>query len=285
MTESIQVGGQAETCVPANDRGLTYGDGLFETIACAGGRFLLWDRHMRRLETGCERLAFPMPDWEPLSSEAERLRADQSRGVLKILMTRGDGERGYRPPEQTRLRRILSWHDLPEGEEVRNRCRSGVRIRSCRTPISIQPLLAGLKHCNRLDQVMARLEWRDESIAEGLMYDPEGQVISGTSSNLFLVREGRLFTPKLSRSGVAGCMRAEVLDTARTLDLHAEITDLGRADLEAADEMFLTNSLFGIRPVREWDGVAKIVGPLTRRLQARCASAWPAFSHEPLSSP
>ena len=268
--------GRADACVPVDDRGLAYGDGLFETIACAEGRFLLWDRHMRRLETGCKRLSFPVPDWEPLFAEAERLRADRRRGVLKILITRGGGGRGYRPPEQSRVRRVFSWHDLPQ--DVGNRFESGVRVRTCRTPVAIQPLLAGLKHCNRLDQVMARAEWRDESIAEGLMYDPEGRLIGGSMSNLFLGRGGRLLTPELSRSGVAGCMRAEVLDAARALDLPVEITDIDRAGLEAADELFLTNSLFGVWPVRELDGVAKAVGPLTRRLQAQCVSAWPSFS-------
>ena len=126
---------------------------------------------------------------------------------------------------------------------------------------------------------MARAEWRDASIAEGLMCDPQERVISGTFSNVFLVRDGRLCTPDLSRSGVAGCMRAKVLDSVRALELDAEIIDISRSDLEVVDELFLTNSLFGIWPVRELDGAVKAVGPLTRRLQARCASVWPAPSH------
>lgn len=253
---------------------MAYGDGLFETIAYDQGRFLLWERHMQRLYAGCERLLLPVPDRQTLSSEAERLRADRPRGVLKILLTRGSGGRGYRPPEPPQTRRILSRHEPPAYTQAQQE--TGVRIRDCRTPASIQPRLAGLKHANRLDQVLARAEWRDETIAEGIMYDPDGCIVGGVMSNLFLVRDGRLLTPELNRAGVVGCMRAEVLAAAAAMDLDMEITDIRRADLEAADERFLTNSLFGVWPIREWEGRTQTIGPLTRRLQTQCAHAWPA---------
>ena len=269
----LLIDGSPESRLPADDRGLAYGDGLFETIACDQGRFLLWERHLQRLRAGCERLALPVPDTDALRVEAERLRRSRLRGVLKILLTRGSGGRGYCPPEPPRPRRILSWHALPA--YTRTQAESGVRVRDCRIPMPIQPRLAGLKHCNRLDQVLARAEWRDEAIAEGLMYDPDGRAIGGVMSNLFLVRDGRLLTPDLSRAGVAGCMRAEILPAATALNLEVQITDIRRADVAAADELFLTNSLFGFWPVREWAGLAKAVGPWTRRLQSHCLGAWP----------
>lgn len=133
--------------------------------------------------------------------------------------------------------------------------------------MSRQPLLAGLKHLNRLEQVLARAEWQDTEHAEGLMLDQAGRVIEGVFSNLFLVRDGVLITADLKRCGVAGVMRAELLFQAVSLGISTQITDIPLEQLQWADEVFVCNSVYGIWPVRAYAALHWPVGPLTRKLQ------------------
>jgi len=155
------------------------------------------------------------------------------------------------------------WPDYPE--EYR---KLGVPVRWCETRLARQPRLAGIKHLNRLEQVLARAEWRDE-FAEGLMCDTEGQVIEGTMSNLFLVQKGTLVTPDLSQSGVAGVMRAEVLEQADRLGIPHVLQPVSVGMVEQAEELFLTNSLIGIWPVARLEAQHyAVAGKITQTLQA-----------------
>ena len=194
---SCLIDGREAVAIDVRDRGLHYGDGLFETLAVAQGRPLLWRRHMQRLAAGCRRLRIPPPAAETLREEAERLCARLDRAVLKIMVTRGDGGRGYAPPPAAAGTRVLMTYPWPPYPE-RHR-RDGVAVRVCAARLGASPGLVGLKHLNRLEQVMARAEWDDPSIAEGLMLDAAGHVIEGTMSNLFAVIGGRLVTPDLTQ--------------------------------------------------------------------------------------
>lgn len=261
----ILVDGRPAETVTAADRGLQYGDGLFETLAVRRGRPELWDRHLRRLAGGCARLGLPAPDPATLAGEAAGLCRGVDRGVLKLLLTRGAGGRGYRPPPAPRPTRILSLHPWPDYPPAW--WREGVVARVCRQPLSLNPALAGLKHLNRLDQVLARAEWDNPAVAEGLMLDPLGRVVEGTMSNLFLGRRGVLYTPRLDQAGVAGVMRALVLELAARQGLSCREVNVSLADLEAADEVFLCNSVVGLWPVRRLEGkVYPAPGPLAARL-------------------
>ncbi len=238
--------------VPVADRGLNYGDGLFETIAIVDGRPCLWERHLARLRAGCERLAIPPPVPGMLAAEARSLSHGHDRAILKLVVTRGDGGRGYRPPKPATPRRILRitpWPDYPDCWRSQ-----GVRVRYCQTGLGQQPLLAGLKHLNRLEQVLARAEWDDPDVAEGLMLDPDGRVIEGTQTNLFAIEGGRLLTPLLDRCGVAGVVRGLVIDLAAGLGLPVAEEPLDSARLERAEALFLTSSLAPLWPVRELAG-------------------------------
>lgn len=259
------VDGRPATELPLGDRGLAYGDGLFETIAVRRGRAVLLPRHLARLAEGLRRLAIDL-DLVALEAELRAFFAELGEGVAKLLVTRGDGLRGYAPPQPARPRRILLGSPLPSYPAAN--AEQGVRLFPCRTRLAEQPLLAGLKHLNRLEQVLARGEWQDPAFAEGLMRDQSGRVIEGVFSNLFLVRDGVLLTAELSRCGVAGVMRAEVLEQAARLGIPCEIRDIGFDELLAVDELFLCNSLYGIWPVRELAASVWPAGPLTRKLQA-----------------
>jgi 4-amino-4-deoxychorismate lyase len=142
----------------------------------------------------------------------------------------------------------------------------GVSVRWCRATLGENPQLAGIKHLNRLEQVLARAEWDDDADAEGLMCDCRGRVIAGTMTNLFVYAGGRLLTPRLDTCGVAGTVRAVVLRLAAQLDIEVAETDLGVSDVHCADGLFLTNALIGVWPVRMLGGRSFDVGRLPQGL-------------------
>lgn len=258
------VDGQPADALSLKDRGLAYGDGLFETIAVRRGQPLLLDRHLSRLMDGCSRLRIAT-DHDLVREELVAFAAMLGEGVLKFILTRGDGLRGYAADPLAQGRRILQGSAAP-AYPVDN-AEQGIRLFPCVTRLSRQPLLAGLKHLNRLEQVIARSEWQDTGHAEGLMLDHAGRVIEGVFSNLFLVRNGVLITADLKRCGVAGVMRAELLFQAESLGMPTQVTDITLEQLQWADEVFVCNSVYGIWPVCAYAALSWPVGPLTRKLQ------------------
>lgn len=246
------INGTTETRIAATDRGLQFGDGLFETIAIKNGQPRLWRRHMERLLSGCSRLGITPPDAGQLLEEVLKELGEAQQGVIKIIITRGPGRRGYRPQPNSEPTRIISWSKDPVfPEQVYQR---GIIARLCATRLGWNPALAGLKHLNRLEQVLARSEWHDPSIQEGLMMDAADRIIEGTSSNLFVVQDEKLYTPDLSRCGVAGVMQGLVIEVAEELNIPIIITDISLQDLWVADGLFVSNSLIGIWPIRELSG-------------------------------
>ena len=238
---STWINGRQGTVIDCRDRGLQYGDGLFETMRVRRGRIRLLELHIARLLEGCRRLGLDAPA-AGLEREAIARARQCAEGVLKLILTRGSGARGYRPTGKERCTRVLSLHALPPSA-ARSKL---VRVRLCRTRLGLNPDLAGLKTLNRLESVMARAEWRDERIWEGLMRDVEGSVVCGTMSNVFLRRGSTLMTPVLDRCGVAGVMRRWVLEQAKDLRLRVW---QGRLPIEAfgdAEEVFMTNAVAGV---------------------------------------
>lgn len=262
MIARVLVDGRAGDRVSVLDRGLAYGDGLFETIRFRGAEAPLWPRHMQRLRDGCRRLSLSMPDPAVLLAEAHAVSRDLPQSVVRITLTRGTGERGYRPPVSAQTTRIVAAFDAPSREQAAHA--EGIRVRLCSMRLAVQPQLAGLKHLNRLEQVLARAEWDDLAIAEGLLCDADGLAISATAANLFAVFDGALATPALDRCGVAGVARAEILATWP----HAQVRPITLEELRGADELFLSSSVRGILPVRELDDRAFAVGMVARALQS-----------------
>jgi 4-amino-4-deoxychorismate lyase len=258
------INGKPGESISVLDRGFQYGDGIFETLAVANGKPLLWDRHMWRFFHGAARLSLKAPSEELLRREAEQVCGSVERGVLKIVLTRGISGRGYASAAEgtpTRTVGLLPWPDYP----ARHRT-DGVSVQFCHTLITRHNILAGLKHLNRLEQILARMELRD-NCAEGLMQDETGHVIEGTMTNLFVVSLGTLLTPDLSLSGVAGVMRDLVLERASALSIDCRVAGLKRENILDADEVFLTNSLIGVWPVHRIDSREYPAGAVTRRIQ------------------
>ncbi|MBV8145016.1 MAG: aminodeoxychorismate lyase [Gammaproteobacteria bacterium] len=260
-----------EASVSVLERGFHYGDGLFETIACEAGRPRLLERHLQRLRGGCERLGLAVPTPAVLEEELAGIAHGTSRAIVKLFLTRGSAVmRGYGLTGRERPTRVAlryPWPGLDESAQEQ-----GIRVRLASLRLGENPALAGIKHCNRLEQVLARREWTDPKIAEALLFSSSGALVSGIASNVFLVCDSKLVTPLLDRCGVAGVMRGLVLDIAAATGLCAQERRLDAADLEQADELFLTNALTGIRPVRELEGAQRPAGPLTRQLQRELAA-------------
>jgi 4-amino-4-deoxychorismate lyase len=244
----ILVNGQVSEHISVADRGLAYGDGVFETIAVVDGKARHWHRHAARLRSGCERLGIALPDEAQMKAEIGPLLRHGKNAVLKIMITRGAGGRGYRPDPSAIPTRIAALHDWPEFPP--DWLTDGIDMWVCRTRLGHNPALAGIKHLNRLEQVSASREWPDDHYAEGLMLDEAGLVIEGTRSNVFVMSAGRVLTPDLRQCGVAGVMRAIVCDAFPQLGTAVEQRPLSLDEVLAADELFVCNSIIGIWPVR-----------------------------------
>lgn len=257
----VLVDGEPVSWVDVADRGFQYGDGVFTTLKVLRGVPLFLDAHLARLERDAARLFLPVPDLAVLEAEVRQLCGLKPEGVLKIQWTGGGGGRGYRRPDAPTGTRVLGLHPLPDYPATLHD--QGVAVRVCRTRLGINPALAGLKHMNRLEQILARAEWSQADIREGLMLDTGGHVVEGTMTNLFLVRQGKLHTPKLDRCGVAGVMRGWVLAGAAELGLAVEERRLSLDEVRAADELFLTNSVIGLWPVSRLEARAYPVGPIS----------------------
>lgn len=251
MTESCWINGKPARSVDVADRGLQYGDGLFETLPIIRGRPMLLDAHLARLQRGARALKFPEPDLPLLEREMTEAARSRERAVMKLILTRGPSGRGYRIPEPANPSRILTLSDWPPYPV--ETLSEGVKVRLCSQRLSIQPALAGLKHLNRLEQVLARSEWDDPGVAEGLMLDTADRLVCGTMSNIFIRFGTQLVTPVLSRCGVRGIMRDQVRMAATALGLPCTESDLSPELLRQADEMFVTNALIGLWPVRQVD--------------------------------
>jgi 4-amino-4-deoxychorismate lyase len=257
----ILVNGQPQESVSVLDRGFSYGDGLFETIRMLAGHAPLWSRHMQRLALGCERLRLPLPDAQQLREEALQVSVGLPDAVLRITLTRGSGERGYALPAVSNMTRVVA--AFPMSAIPATVHRDGIRMHLCTTTLAEQPLLAGVKHLNRLEQVLARAEWNDPAVAEGLVCDQHGRVISATAANLFAVIDDTLVTPSVDRCGVAGVARAAILHAQPA----CEIRDISLAECLRASELFLSSSVRGILPVQALGNTVYAPGPVTRAMQ------------------
>ncbi|HKT28200.1 aminodeoxychorismate lyase [Dyella sp.] len=255
------INGQPHDSVSAFDRGLSYGDGLFETIRFEQGRAPLWTRHMQRLAWGCERLRMPAPDIVLLWQEAQQVTRVQASCVLRITITRGPGQRGYALPVPVSPTRIVAAFPMPVVSS--DLYTHGMRLHCCRTMLADQPLLAGIKHLNRLEQVLARAEWNDAAIGEGLVCDSHGNVISATAANLFAVIDGITVTPAVDRCGVAGVARAAMLEAFP----NCQVRDVSLDEALCASELFLSASVRGILPVQAVGDTVYAPGPVARAMQ------------------
>ncbi|HEY0665337.1 MAG TPA: aminodeoxychorismate lyase [Gallionella sp.] len=260
------VNGDPGNLISIRDRGLLYGDGVFRTLRASQGHAAGWPLHFEKLRHDCAALGITCPDFNLLSSELETLLLSHPDGVVKLIVTRGSGERGYAPaltpPPPTRL-----WDISPTPVYPAEWAKLGIKARVCQLRLGHQPRLAGVKHLNRLENVLAAAESSDSGIGEGLLLDVEGHVIEGTRSNLFLVSGGELITPRLSACGVAGVQRDRVMDWAARHGMQVRVREVLLDELLMADEVFLVNSIIALWPIRELEQRRWTTFPVSHRIR------------------
>jgi 4-amino-4-deoxychorismate lyase len=257
------VDGEIASQISTGDRGLHFGDGIAETIAIRAGRPRFWQGHVDRLAAGCERLGLvPVPQ-AVLLREVQTVSAGQGDCLVRIVLTRRSSQPyvQYGCAQSATRRVVCAWPTAPRPEGLAAR---GVEARICDLRLAIQPALSGVNHLNRLEQVLARAEWSDERIGEGILLDREDYLVSGVSSNLFLVFGGRILTPRLDRCGIRGVMRAAILAAFRE---RCEQRRIMLDMLPEADEVFLGNTVDGVVPVTRIDHWEYTIGPVTREVQ------------------
>ncbi|MBT8062532.1 MAG: aminodeoxychorismate lyase [Gammaproteobacteria bacterium] len=259
---SCLVNGELTSYVDARDRGLHYGDGLFETIAIVHGQPRFWQEHVDRLGKDCERLGLTLPPQEVLLREVHTASAGRILCVVKIIVTRGVGGRGYQPDDHGACTRLVAAYPWPA--DIDEQWESGVSARICKLRMGIQPALGGMKHLNRLEQVLASQELHGADVDTGILLDHDDQVICALSGNLFLVGGTQMLTPRLDRCGVRGVMRGAIL---RQFKSRCELRRVTPDMLLEADEVFLCNAVRGIVPVVNIDAHQWPIGPVTRELQ------------------
>lgn len=253
------VNGSFDQAVSALDRGLAYGDGVFRTIKMRNGLPLSWPFHYQKLVADCAAISIVCPSAELLVSDFQKLFEKELfieglEQVVKIIVTRGDSQRGYAPPIITVPSRVMIKSAMPEYSS--SYYTQGVRLRICDLRLAHQPRLAGVKHLNRIENVLARMEWHDDGIFDGMLLDQSGNVIECTMSNIFARFGNKLITPKLTECGVSGITRQRILGLGSTLGLATEIRSIDLAAILKADEIIICNSLFGAFQVTDIGNVS-----------------------------
>ncbi|WP_237134117.1 aminodeoxychorismate lyase [Pseudohongiella sp. O18] len=251
-----QVDGMMTDQLPTSDRGLMYGDGLFETMRLQAGQYSHLEQHLQRLLAGCRQLSITVSP-ETIESQLQRFLSELQHqaldnAVIKLIITRGSGGRGYQPPVDAKPRIILQSHPLPA--RLSHYQQHGITCITARQTVASPAVLPGVKHLNRLEQVLASIELqqasqRHEDTQEALMVDTAGRLLEGTRSNVFLANEDSLFTPSIAEAGIAGIMRQLVLTLAEQRGWSLVVGQLPVTQIQGFQEMFVCNSIIGIWPV------------------------------------
>ncbi|MFT7388335.1 MAG: 4-amino-4-deoxychorismate lyase [Candidatus Endobugula sp.] len=278
----ILVNSQRQDSIPVTDRGLAFGDGVFETMLVSNTDVDLWEYHYQRLIVGLERLHIVVDPpslyqhmLTSLEAISERQQNAQStseetyKGVWKLMVTRGQSQSGYMPDNNARPTLITVYKPLSADFFDKNGrfSQQGVAVHYCRERLPTSQTLAGIKSLNQLPYVLASRERQALDVQEGLILDNDGWLIEATARNVFMVKGRKLLTPRLDQCGVAGIMRRAIIERARHLGISVHEIEVSVIALEQSDEVFLSNSISGIWPVTECEARHWRVGTVTQQLQ------------------
>ena len=246
------INGKPSAGLSVNDRGLAYGDGVFRTFLVNNGVPHHWELQYQKLSQDCQALGISCPNNDVLTSDIKTLFNDGTDAIAKIIVTRGESSRGYAVPNDIQANRVVIKSAMPI--YPLNNQTQGVNLHLCELKLGLQPKLAGVKHLNRLENVLARMEWKDASITDGLLLDSNDNVIECTMSNIFARYGNELITPSLEECGVAGIARARIIENTKRFNLDMKIEALKLNKLMQADEIIICNSLFGAWQVVSFNG-------------------------------
>jgi 4-amino-4-deoxychorismate lyase len=262
----VWVNGQPDATVSPLDRGLAYGDGLFATMRVNKSEIQFIESHFLRLTQGAQRLGF---QWQPTAALRERLlqcAKDNPQSCLKILLSRGVGGRGYTPPNSSpSITEIVSVHPFPSFYQDWQK--TGISLQSSDVLLARQPRLAGIKHCNRLEQVLIKSVALANGIDDWLVLDSNKNIIESSMANLFFETDAGIITPQFSYAGVAGMMREQVIYQLLEMKFSVSVTEINVDILSQVKHVFMTNSLLGVVDINKIDQQSFKIAPYTSLLR------------------
>lgn len=262
------INGVKQSTLAASDRGMQFGDGCFTTAAVLQGKILLLESHMHRLKAGCERLWIGDVDWDQLEAEMKQAAHEQTQAVLKVIISAGSGGRGYSRLgccEPTRIVSLAPWPQHYAGLQ-----QQGASLRLSPVRLARNPQFAGIKHLNRLEQVMIRAHLDQTDADEALVLDTEGWVVECCAANLFWRQGRQIFTPDVSAAGVDGIMRRSLMAQLAAAGHACQVIKSEPAQLLDADEVVICNALMPVLPVRQIEAVQFTERSLFNQLHASC---------------
>ncbi|MCW8344910.1 aminodeoxychorismate lyase [Vibrio sp. ZSDZ65] len=251
--------------VSVSDRSFQYGDGCFTTILTKHGNIMLWQKHVARMNTALKVLQIPQPNWSVVHEQLTSVALTTPLAGLKIHVSRGCGGRGYSPSVESGP--IVTISCFPYPPHYLSWREEGLSLMLCKTQLGLNPLLAGIKHNNRLEQILMKAEIEQTRFDDGLALDLNDNVVETSMANVFWVSEGKVYTPTLANSGVAGVMRAEVIEALKHLQIKCYEDEYSLSALLSADEIFVSNCILGVAPVKKIEEAALPIGRVTRRIQ------------------
>jgi 4-amino-4-deoxychorismate lyase len=260
-------GVRVEADAAAGNRSFNYGDGCFTTMMTRFGQLVSWPYHDQRLKEATERLGISLSDWPAIERWARQAALADERAGIKVHISRGAGARGY--GTQGSQDAVVTITTFAYPSHYADWQRDGLVLGVCEQAMGHSPMLAGIKHNNRLEQVLLKREMEASGYVDGIACDINGCVIETTMANLFWIKNNTLFTPKLTQCGVAGTMRRQVMELAQSLSLPLTVGEHTLDQLLQADGVFITNALLGVAPVSKIKQHSYPLHPLIKQLQEK----------------
>jgi 4-amino-4-deoxychorismate lyase len=264
------INGKPADSVALADRSFQYGDGCFTTMLTINGRIQNWSLHTERMQACLDLLDIRAPDWNEVERWLQHAASPDKHAGLKLHISRGEGGRGYSPVGAESPTVTISQFSFPS--HYYQWRKDGIELGICQHKMGLNPLLAGHKHNNRLEQVLLRSEVDQMGVQDGIVCDIQGHVVETTMANLFWVKGKTLYTPGMDMCGVAGVVRRTVIQDAPSMGLKVLIGEFELDHLDNADEVFITNSVLGVAPVISIGSKRYTIGPVTRKIQENQSS-------------
>lgn len=261
----IWVNGVLQGSIDPSDRGLAYGDGLFATMRTSHDGILFFNTHQSRLTDGAARLGFEWRMGSALYQQLEDLARQYPHHCIKLLVSRGVGGRGYTPPQAVNVTEVVSVHPIPS--HYAHWQKNGINLKTSPVRLSIQPLLAGIKHLNRLEQVLIKAQLLPSNVDDWLVLDTEAKVIESSMANIFFIKDNEVITPSLAQCGVSGVMREQVINALLEQQSNIQCLPFGAERLGEFDSAFITNSVLGVVDVLAIDSLKFTRSPITANLR------------------
>ena len=261
MTPIVLINGAKQSKISIFNRNIQFGDGLFETCVVENKKILFWVNHFARLNRGCEQLKISKVSESVWLSDVKKALSlySYNRCAVKLILSRGESLRGYGFKDDIKPVRAVIVSELQKVT-----LNNSFSLEYCHSGYDSNPKLAGIKHCNRLEQILARAGLKSD---EGIMLDENNNVISVTQGNIFAIHGNTLITPKLDICGVEGTRRAVILDLAKLLGIKVKVDTLSVEKLGQADEVFISNSIIGIQSISQIGDIGLGESPITKKIK------------------